>query len=98
EGENTQRTVEEFPAVTIAVTKNAAVNVTHLVDALLARADDLRNTIIPEGVELVVTRDLGKTANDKIKLMMEKIFLVTASVAALIFIALGRRESAIVLV
>jgi multidrug efflux pump subunit AcrB len=42
------------------------------------------------------TRNYGATANDKAQKLIQKLLFATASVVALVFIALGRREAAIV--
>ena len=42
------------------------------------------------------TRNYGATANDKADKLIQKLLFATASVVALVFIALGRREAAIV--
>jgi multidrug efflux pump subunit AcrB len=86
----------EFPAVTLAVTKKAGENAIDVADALLLRVESLRNTVIPAGVEVVTTRNYGSTANDKAVQLIRKLLLATAAVVALVFIALGRREAAIV--
>ena len=56
----------------------------------------LRNTVIPHGVEVAETRNYGATANDKANKLIQKLLFATASVVALVFLALGRREAAIV--
>ncbi|WP_084544892.1 efflux RND transporter permease subunit [Derxia gummosa] len=93
-GENA--TAQEVPAITIAITKKPGENAIDVADAVIARADALRNTVIPAGVELSVTRNYGATANDKAVKLIQKLMFATASVVALVFIALGRREAAIV--
>jgi multidrug efflux pump subunit AcrB len=52
--------------------------------------------VIPSGVEVSVTRDYGRTADAKAKLLITKLLFATASVVALVFATLGRREAAIV--
>src|SRR6185503_495124 len=47
-------------------------------------------------VQVAETRNYGATANDKAKKLIEKLLFATASVVALVFVALGRREAAIV--
>jgi hypothetical protein len=47
-------------------------------------------------VEVAETRNYGATANDKAMKLIQKLMFATASVVALVFIALGRREAAIV--
>ena len=86
----------EYPAVTLAVTKKPGENAIAVADALLQRVDGLRNTVIPQGVEVAVTRNYGATANDKAMKLIQKLLFATASVVALVFLALGRREAAIV--
>src|SRR5450755_403681 len=86
----------EFPAVTIAVTKKPGENAIDVADAVMRRIGGLRNTVIPHDVGVAETRNYGATANDKAQKLIRKLLLATASVVALVFVALGRREAAIV--
>ena len=86
----------EFPAVTISVTKKPGENAIDVSNAVMQRVDALRNTVIPHDVEVVETRNYGATANDKAVKLIQKLLFATAAVVALVFIALGRREAAIV--
>ena len=52
--------------------------------------------MIPQGVGVAETRNYGATANDKASKLIQKLLFATASVVALVFLALGRREAAIV--
>ncbi|WP_448251238.1 efflux RND transporter permease subunit [Ottowia oryzae] len=86
----------EHPAVTIAVTKKAGENAIDVANAVMKRVEGLRNTIIPGDVQVAETRNYGASANDKAQTLMKKLLFATASVVALVFFALGRREAAIV--
>jgi multidrug efflux pump subunit AcrB len=86
----------EHPAVTIAVTKKAGANAIDVAQAVMSRVDSLRNTVIPEEVRVAETRNYGVTASDKARQLIQKLLFATASVVALVFVALGRREAAIV--
>ena len=86
----------EFPAVTLAITKKPGENAIQVANALMQRVAELRNTVIPQGVEVAETRNYGATANDKATKLIQKLGFATASVVALVFLALGRREAAIV--
>ncbi|HET9645158.1 MAG TPA: efflux RND transporter permease subunit, partial [Burkholderiaceae bacterium] len=86
----------EYPAVTIAITKKPGENAITVADAVVQRVDSLRNTLIPHSVEVAVTRNYGATANDKAMKLIQKLLFATASVVALVFVALGRREALIV--
>ena len=86
----------EFPAVTIAVTKKPGENAIDVAEAVMQRVQELHNTVIPAGVEVAETRNYGATANDKAVKLIQKLLFATSAVVALVFIALGRREAAIV--
>jgi multidrug efflux pump subunit AcrB len=86
----------EHDAVTLAITKKPGENAIRVADAVMQRVAELRNTVIPAGVDVAETRNYGATANDKAMKLIQKLMFATASVVALVFIALGRREAAIV--
>ncbi len=85
-----------FPAVTLAVSKKPGANAVDVADAVLVRMSALRTSLIPEGVELTVTRNYGETADDKAKKLIRKLAFATASVVVLVGLALGRREAVVV--
>jgi multidrug efflux pump subunit AcrB len=86
----------ERPAVTITVTKKPGENAIDVADAVMRRVEVLRNTVIPGDVQVAETRNYGATADDKARKLIHKLLFATASVVALVFFALGRREAAIV--
>ncbi|MBL8349931.1 MAG: efflux RND transporter permease subunit [Burkholderiaceae bacterium] len=86
----------EHPAVTVAVTKKPGENAIAVANAVMRRVEQLRNTVIPDQVQVVETRNYGASADDKAQKLIQKLLFATASVVALVFIALGRREAAIV--
>ena len=86
----------EHPAVTITVTKKPGENAIDVADAVMQRVGILRNSVIPGDVKIAETRNYGLTANDKAKKLIQKLMFATASVVALVFFALGRREAMIV--
>ena len=84
------------PAVTIAVTKQPGTNAIDIADGVLERVEALRNISVPAGVEVTVTRNYGETANDKAVKLIQKLLFATASVIALVMVAVGRREAIVV--
>jgi multidrug efflux pump subunit AcrB len=86
----------EFPAVTLQLSKQPGVNAADVADAALSRIEALKNTVIPEGVEVTVTRNYGATATEKAQKLIGKLVFATAFVVLLVFFALGRREALIV--
>jgi multidrug efflux pump subunit AcrB len=90
------RDAAEYPALTIAITKKPGENAIAVAEAVLERIDSLHNTVVPADVQVAVTRNYGASANDKANKLIQKLLFATASVVALVFFALGRREAAIV--
>jgi len=86
----------EFPAVTIAVSKKAGENAVDVANRLVRRVDQLKGSVIPEGVQVSLTRNYGATANDKALKLIEKLIFATLSVVVLVWASLGRREAVIV--
>ena len=86
----------EYPAVTLQITKKAGENAVDVAERVIARAQALRNTLIPADVQVTVTRNYGATANDKAQQLIRKLLFATLSVVALVFLTLGRREAVIV--
>jgi len=86
----------EFPAVTLQISKQPGVNAASVASAVVDRINALKNTVIPDGVEVTVTRNYGETATEKAQKLIGKLIFATAFVVLLVFFALGRREAVIV--
>jgi multidrug efflux pump subunit AcrB len=86
----------EFPAVTLAVSKKPGANASDVADALVARIDSLKGTVIPDGVNVTVTRNYGDTARDKANKLIGKLVFATSAVVVLVLLTLGWREAIIV--
>ncbi|WP_180684401.1 efflux RND transporter permease subunit [Tepidicella baoligensis] len=87
---------QAYPAVTVTVTKKPGENAVDVAGAARARLDELRNTVIPDDVQITITRDYGQTAADKANTLIQKLAFATGSVILLVGLALGRREAVIV--
>ncbi len=84
------------PSVTLAVAKKPGTNATHIANAVTGRFAQLDGTVIPEGVNVTVTRNYGKTADDKATKLIQKLAFATLSVILLAWYALGWREAIVV--
>ena len=87
---------QNHPAVTITVTKKPGENAVDVARGAAQRLDNLKNTVIPDDVQVSITRDYGQTAADKANKLIQKLIFATASVIILVGLALGRREAVIV--
>jgi multidrug efflux pump subunit AcrB len=86
------------PAVTLALAKRAGANAVVVAEQVLARLDTLKGRLIPEDVDVVITRDYGETANDKANELLFHLGLATLSIVVLIAFAIGWREAVVTLV
>ncbi len=86
----------EYPAVTLVVAKKPGENAVKLTRQVIERFHALKGVVIPEGVDVVVSRDYGQTAKDKADTLILKLAFATVSVVLLVFFTLGAREAFIV--
>ncbi len=87
----------EYPAVTITLAKRKGANATLISESALKKIGDLRGNMLPSDLNVTVTRNYGETAKDKSNELLEHLFIATISVTLLIALALGWRESGVVL-
>ena len=87
---------QNHPAVTITVTKKPGENAVDVAAGARERLDNLKNTVIPDDVEITISRDYGETAAAKANKLIQKLIFATGSVIILVGLALGRREAIIV--
>jgi len=83
------------PAVSIAIAKRSGANAVTLSEAVLHKAESLRGSLIPAGVEVAVTRNYGETANEKANELLFHLGLATLSIVVLIGFAIGWREAGV---
>ena len=92
------------PAVTIAIAKKEGANGVTVSRAILKKLEELKgkkennfkNALIPANVNIEITRDYGKSANDKVNELLSAMFEATAAVAILCLIGLGFRAAFVV--
>ncbi|MBK7642128.1 MAG: efflux RND transporter permease subunit [Planctomycetes bacterium] len=83
-------------AVTLAFSKKKGTNAVGVARALRERAAELAPQILPAGVQMLVTRDSGQTADDKVDELLFHLALAVLTVIGLIALVLGWREGLIV--
>jgi multidrug efflux pump subunit AcrB len=88
---------EAFPAVTVSLAKRKGANAIALTRAIEQRVHTLRGQLLPRDLEVSITRNYGETAARKSNELLWHMLLAVVSVAILIWLALGRRESIVVL-
>lgn len=86
------------PAATVAVAKRGGANAVVVAEAVRARVADLQGRLIPDDVRVEVSRDYGRTADNKADELLFHLALATVSIVLLIALAIGRREAMVTLV
>jgi multidrug efflux pump subunit AcrB len=84
-------------AVTIALAKKEGTNGVTVANAILEQLDVLRGHLIPENVRVSITRDYGKTANDKVNELLTALFEAAIAVSILCLVGLGFRAAFVVI-
>lgn len=97
-GARAARGDDATPAVTIAVAKKKGTNAVTVAREVLAEAERLVATVVPSGLELVVTRNSGLVADEKVNELVEGLWVAILIVVGLLTIGLGWRESVVVAV
>lgn len=85
----------QTPAVSLAIAKREGANAVVVADQIRERVESLEGSLIPESVEVAVTRDYGETANEKANELLFHLALATVSIVILIGFAIGWREAAV---
>ena len=85
-----------FPAVTIALAKKKGTNAVTVSRNILNKLEELKKNAIPDGVDVEVIRDYGKTAQQKVNGLLSSLAFAVISVIILLAIALGWREALVV--
>jgi multidrug efflux pump subunit AcrB len=86
------------PAVTLAIAKKEGSNGVTVANAIKARVEHVKGSLIPDNVEVSVTRNYGKTADDKVTELIFKLFVATGFVFLLVLAAFRAFRPAIVVV
>jgi len=71
-------------------------NAIHVANKVLERLEDSRGTVIPDNINVTITRHYGETAKEKSDELLLHMFIAIISVSILIWFTLGRRESGVV--
>jgi len=84
-------------AVTIAVAKKIGTNGVSIAKALIEKLDSLKGHLIPDNVQVSITRDYGKSANNKVNELLLALFEATVAVSILCLVGLGVRAASVVI-
>ena len=86
------------PAVSLALAKRAGANAVVVSSEITRRLEELKSRLLPDDVQVTVTRDYGETANEKANELLFHLGLATISIVVLIAVAIGWREAIVTFV
>jgi multidrug efflux pump subunit AcrB len=84
------------PAVTIAFSKKKGTNAVDVAAEIIRRAKELHGKVIPKEIDLIVTRNYGQTADDKVNDLLSSMFFAILTVVGLMAFTMGWRAAAVV--
>ncbi|MDQ6975702.1 MAG: efflux RND transporter permease subunit [Mariprofundaceae bacterium] len=86
----------ELAAVSITLAKKRGTNAVFVTQRIAEKLEQLKGDIIPDNVQVHITRDSGARANDAVNLLIEHLGIAIVSVIIILLFFLGWREAAIV--
>ena len=86
----------EDPAVTIAIAKRKGTNAIKVAEHVLAKVETLKGRVVPDDMEMAITRHYGQTAAEKSNELLWHMAIAVVGVSILIGLVLGWRESGVV--
>ncbi len=87
---------QERQMVTIAVAKRKGSNAVNVAESVIATAEELHGTLIPDDILLSITRDYGETANHKVNELIKHLSFAIVIIMVLLVFSLGLKEAFIV--
>jgi multidrug efflux pump subunit AcrB len=84
-------------AVTVAVAKKEGSNGVTVAQDVLEKVEQLKGDLIPSNVNITITRDYGKSANDKVNELLQAMLEAAVIVAILCLVGLGVRAAFVVI-
>ncbi len=84
------------PCVTLAFSKKKGTNAVRVTQNILEEVERLKQSVIPDNIQIEVTRNHGRTAQVKVNELLGSLGFAIISVVILLAITLGPREACVV--
>ena len=95
--EDSNVVADGYPAVTVAIAKKEGSNGVTVAKRLLKKVEALEGNLIPSNVNVTVTRNYGKTADDKVNELLGAMMEAAVIVSILCLVGLGVRAAFVVI-
>ena len=93
----TEKMASDIPAVTIALAKKEGSNGVTVAEDVISKLESLKGRLIPDNIHTTITRDYGKTANDKVNELLSALIYAAIAVSILCWITIGARSAIVVI-
>jgi multidrug efflux pump subunit AcrB len=94
--EKSQVFPSEYPAVTISVAKRKGADAMQIADVIIAKVEHLRKNLIPDDVQVEITRNYGETASHKVSELLLHLIGSIFAVTFVVMLAMGWRGGLVV--
>ncbi len=85
-----------YPAITLSIAKKKGADAMKLSTQILAKVDQLKKQLLPNEVQLTVSRNYGETASDKVLELLFHLFIAIVVVTLFVMLAMGWRGGLVV--
>jgi multidrug efflux pump subunit AcrB len=85
-----------YPAITLSVAKKKGADAMKLSEQILAKVEHLKKDLLPNDVQLTVSRNYGETASDKVSELLFHLFISIIVVTLFVMLAMGWRGGLVV--
>ncbi len=85
-----------YPAITISVAKKKGADAMKLSEQIIQKVDRLKKDLIPNEVQVTVSRNYGETASDKVSELLLHLFISIVVVTLFVMLAMGWRGGLVV--
>ena len=86
----------EYSAVTISIAKRKGADAMKIADVVLEKVEHLKTTLIPNEVQVEVTRNYGQTASQKVSELLLHLIGAIIAVTFVVMLAMGWRGGLVV--
>ncbi|MCX6205115.1 MAG: efflux RND transporter permease subunit [Bacteroidetes bacterium] len=85
-----------YPAITLSVAKKKGADAMKLSEEILEKVNHLKKGLIPNEVQLTISRNYGETASDKVSELLFHLFISIIVVTLFVMLAMGWRGGLVV--
>ena len=85
-----------YSAVTLSIAKKKGADAMKLSEQILAKVEHLKRELLPDDVQLTVSRNYGETASDKVSELLLHLFIAIVVVTLFVMLAMGWRGGLVV--